>query len=287
MKSFDTSFRFLFTTLLVVTLLCGSTAAQSLEGLSAQLKAKRVEDRRAALHKLREIGTPEAGMAALPALADRDAAVRATAASVVILMRSAEVVAALARNLDDKDAFVRKETAYALGRTEGAAVAPMTGRLRTENEPEVKTALAVALGDLGNPAGIPVLVDLLVDSPKEETGFLRRSAARSIGRIAQATRTGRRDETSPVSFLPEKFKDDLSKTLPADPAYFRKAGEILLKVVGNDAESDDTRREAAYALGAIGDPAYRVALEALVGSQDNYLAEIAREALKRLSSVVR
>lgn len=279
--------KFISMLVILLTAFIGAEA-QSLDQLSSQLNSKKTEERRNALQKLREIGTPEAGRLAIAALSDKEAVVRATAASVVILLRSSEAVTALARNLDDKSEFVRKETAYALGKTgSGEAVAPISERFGSESDLEVRASLAIALGDIGNPAGVAALTAILRDAPKEDDEFLRRSAARSIGRIAQNSRTGTRDETSPVSFLSDKYKDDLSGLPPADLAYFKTAGDILLKVVQNKAESSDTRREAAYALGAIGDPSFKDVLLTLARSDDSYLAEIAREALKRLSAVVK
>jgi HEAT repeat protein len=53
-------------------------------------------------------------------------------------------------------------------------------------------------------------------------------------------------------------------------------------VLENNNESDDTRRESAFALGAIGDAAAKPVLQRFVSSPDPYLAEICREALLKI-----
>lgn len=263
----------------------GAAYAQDLTELSAKLNSKKVEDRRSALHSLRQIGTPEAARIALRSLSDKNEMVRATAASVVCILPAPESVPLLAPLLNDKDAFVRRETAYALGKTSaGEAVAPIDERLRIEKDHEVQSALAIALGGIGNPAGVSSLVNVLNQKPVEDEEFVRRSAARSIGLIAERSRTGKSDETTPQNFLPDRYKDDLSNVRSADLSYFREAGRILIGILQSNLESADTKREAAFALGAIGDPAFKSVLEPLTKSDDSYLAEIAREALKRLSN---
>jgi HEAT repeat protein len=51
----------------------------------------------------------------------------------------------------------------------------------------------------------------------------------------------------------------------------------------NDKLSDDVRREAAAALGMIGDPTAVDALNQAVNSSDPYLSRIAFESLKKIS----
>lgn len=263
----------------------GSVHAQDLAELSAKLRSKKAEDRRDALHSVRRLGTPESARLALPALRDRYAAVRATAAGAVAALPASEALSNLAPMLRDQSEFVRREAAYALGKTRaGEAVGYLVERLRIEKNREVQAALAIALGDIGNPAAVAHLVSRLNRKPVEDEEFVRRSAARAIGLIAQKTRTGRMDETTPQNFLPDIYKDDLSNVRSADPEYFREAGKLLTKILQTDLESEDTKREAAFALGAIGDPTFRDVLEPLTKSEDDYLAEIAREALRRLSA---
>ncbi|HLM03129.1 MAG TPA: hypothetical protein VK400_18905, partial [Pyrinomonadaceae bacterium] len=64
---------------------------------------------------------------------------------------------------------------------------------------------------------------------------------------------------------------------------FRPAINVLIETLQNPREANDIKRESAFALGAIGDAAAIPVLQANSNSEDYYLAEIAREALQKLS----
>ena len=130
--------------------------------------------------------------------------------------------------------------------------------------------------------GLDALISILRSRPREDEEFLRRSAARSIGQVAQLYATGEPTVVTPQNFLPEKFKDVGPRDSGTQPREFRTAVDVLIKVLRNDAEADDTRREAAFALGAIGDLKAAPVLQTFVSSPDPYLAEIAREALLKI-----
>ena len=57
---------------------------------------------------------------------------------------------------------------------------------------------------------------------------------------------------------------------------------VLLKALQNRNESDNTRREAAFSLGAIGDSSSVATLKAIGQVPDPYLAEICKEALLKI-----
>ena len=57
-----------------------------------------------------------------------------------------------------------------------------------------------------------------------------------------------------------------------------------MAVLADDQNPLDVRREAATALGMIGDPAAAPALRAALDSSDPYLAEAARAALRKLTT---
>jgi HEAT repeat protein len=120
---------------------------------------------------------------------------------------------------------------------------------------EVKGAAAVALGKIGDIAAVETLVKLLQANPNDDNEFLRRSAARSIGQIAGSAQ---------------------------DNAVFKTAVLPLIKALQNPKEADDTRREAAYALGTIGDVSAIPALQSGTTSPDPYLAKAANEALLKI-----
>ena len=112
------------------------------------------------------------------------------------------------------------------------------------------------------------------------------SAARSIGHIAQIIAGIKPEVIIPQNFLDEKYKNIArgnSANLLAQFPVFRSAAATLGRVLQNRNEADDTRREAAFALGAIGDRATISALQSQLGSSDNYLAEICKEALLKMA----
>jgi len=260
---------------------------QDLTTLETTIRTGTTEQKRDALFQIRNFRSEIASRAALQALKDIDPIVRATAASPVIFLPKPEAIAALTPNLADKDAFVRKETAYALGTIENPdAAAPLLDLLRREKDLEVKAAVAVALGQTGSISAVEPLIALLKRAPKEDQEFLRRAAARSIGQIAQINRSGKERVVTPQSFLPEKFKDLTGDDLTTKFPVFSTAVATLSSVLQNQKEADDTRREAAFALGTIGSRDSFAVLQTASNSADPYLAEIAREALAKLTNSV-
>src|SRR5690349_14421179 len=91
---------------------------QNLTPLENTVRTGTTEQKRDALFQIRNLRSEIASRAAVPALTDPDAIVRATAASSVVFLPKPDAVAILAPLLADKDAFVRKEAAYALGKVE-------------------------------------------------------------------------------------------------------------------------------------------------------------------------
>jgi HEAT repeat protein len=253
--------------------------------LSEALSNGNSEEKRSALAEIRNLQTEEASRLAVPALRDKDEIVRATAAASIIFIPDNEAVADLVPLLSDKAEFVRREVAYAIGEVGNpAATAHLLKLLRSDKVLEVRTAAAMSLGKIGDASAVPELVSLLKTKPVEDLEFLRRSAARSIGQIAQIIKTGKRRVLTPQNFMPEKYKDippDQSVELTKQYPQFAAAVPVLANALKNADESDDTRREAAFALGAIGDHSAVAALKTQVNSSDPYLAEIVKEALQK------
>jgi HEAT repeat protein len=230
---------------------------------SERLTSLEVEERRDAVMRLRALRRPEASRAALPALNDSLAIVRATATGAVLSLPGDESAAALIPLLNDKDEFVRQETAYALGRTGSrSAVAPLIVRLSTDKKNGVRGAAAVALGQLGDESAVvPLAVVLAPETPSprsrkarssrnKENIFVLRAAAASLGQIG--SRAG----------------------LPA-----------LIAALEDETTVSDVRREAARSLGLIADPAAEPVLRKALGSADAHLGRIAFEALRRISNL--
>lgn len=260
-------------------------AGQSFDQLSIAIRTGTTEQKRDALFQIRKLKSEIASRSALPALDDPDPIVRATAAASVAFLPKAETLAALAPMLGDKDAFVRKEAAYALGATASSdAAASLVDLLRREKDLEVKAAATIALGQTGNSSAVEPLLAILKRSPVEDEEFLRRSAARSIGQIAQIIKTTDSYVVTPQNFLSERFKkisgDDLTAKFPVFGAAIVTLGSVLQA----KSEASDTRREAAFALGSIGSRSAASILQARTFSNDPYLAEVAKEALLKLAN---
>ena len=186
--------------------------------------------------------------------------------------------------LNDKAEFVRREAAFALGEIGSTAAAEPLGQLVQKDRSDiVRSAAAAALGKAGDARAVGALVSVLQKGPRSSDEYLRRTAARSLGQIAETVRGVSQQAATPDSFLPGKYKRKIaSASATSLSSEFGAAVSVLLKVAANRKEADDTRREAAYALGAIGDPAALAFLTANLTNKDNYLAEICREALFKM-----
>jgi HEAT repeat protein len=237
---------------------------QEIEEQRIRLGSSEVEDRREAVTRLRGMHHPDASRAALSALSDPTAIVRATAVSSISLLPAEERAASLMPLLSDKDEFVRRETAYALGKTRSrTSVSLLIERLLTDKQDGVRGAAAVALGEIADSAAVASLSTVLNQqvgqptsisaskktkkSKKEQNPFVRRAAAHSLGQIGS------------------------NAALP-----------VLLAVLQDEKSEDDIRREAALALGRIGDQAALPALREAQRARDPYLSQAALDATRRI-----
>jgi len=252
------------------------------------LLAGNSEQKRTALAEIRNLRTEQASRLAIAALADKDEIVRATAAASVVFLPENEARQLLLPLLDDRRPFVRREGAYALG-TVGNPGA--TGRLRrlmtVDRDSEVRAAAAVAIGNIGDQSAVDDLLTILNKRPRKEEEFLRRSAARAVGQIFELRAAGSTKALTPQNFLPPKFKDLGSVQDPTgqiDPQQLERISTTLSNVLRNRTEADDTRREAAFALGAMRRPESAALLRSLLAGPDPYLVEISKEALLKIES---
>src|SRR5215510_541031 len=255
----------IFTALLVLPVLAGVTAfgqsndrltplQRRIEQQKQRLSSGEVEERRDALMKLGAIQHPDASRAAITTLNDPEPTVRVAAAHALTSLPSAEAAALIFPLLKDKLEFVRREAAYALGETRSrTAVQLFNETPATEKEAAVRTAAVVALGQVGDQSAVPALAQVLSGSSankkskKREDEFVMRSAAQALGQIGS------------------------------------QAGvQPLIAALTNETNSIDIRRAAAEALGLIGDASATPALEAALASNDPYLSEAARAALRRV-----
>ncbi|MCY7347285.1 MAG: HEAT repeat domain-containing protein, partial [Pyrinomonadaceae bacterium] len=189
--------------------------------------------------------------------------------------------------LADKSPFVRREAAAALGKVgDSSAIVALLQILQKDKVLEVRNAAIVALGAIGDVSAVGELVVILQQKPAAKEEFARRSAARSVGQIAQIIQTGNVVVLTPESFLPEKLPTieppkypKLAESFPA----FRPAISALIETLQNPQEFPDVKREAAFALGAIGNESAVSVLQANISSPDYYLAEICRESLRKIA----
>jgi HEAT repeat protein len=217
-----------------------------IEKQQRRLSSSDEEERRDAIMRLGAMHVAAASQAALVGLKDPSPTVRATAAKAVLSIGEEESVAALLPLLNDKDEFVRREAAYALGLTHSRkATAALIERLLNDKEDSVQGAAAVALGEIADEAAV---VDLINVFSREKNPFVLRATAAALGKI---------------------------KSRAATPA--------LIAVLSNERMPNDVRREAARSLGLIGDPSAESALKDASTSEDPYLSRIAFESLKKLS----
>lgn len=266
------------------------TAQSDLSGrqsrLSSAIESGNSEQKRTALAEIRNIRSEEASRIAIPALSDRDEMVRATAASSVVFLPESEAARVLLPLLDDKKPFVRREAAYALGAVGNwSATRRLTNILSHDRDVEARAAAAVALGSIGDHAALQSLAETLRRPPREKDEFLRRSSARAIGQILELYTSGSTYTVTPQNFLPPKFKYvGKRRDLNHLDAYVTELVPLLSKVLQNSKEAGDTRREAAFALGALGHPAAANILRSYLTSPDPYLAEISKEALLKIEN---
>jgi HEAT repeat protein len=167
---------------------------------------------------------------------------------------ASDASAALVPLLTDKQEFVRREAAHALGEARSrAAVQPLIQLLTLDKEISVRAAAAIALGRIKDEAAVVPLANVLTSSSSgkkskaRENEFLIRSAAQALGEIR--SRAG----------------------VPA-----------LIAALTDEKNEIEVRRAAAEALGTIGDATAAPALKAAVGANDPYLSHSARAALRRL-----
>jgi HEAT repeat protein len=227
---------------------------REIERQRQRLSSSDIEERRDALMRLGNLKRPDASRVAAASLNDTAVQVRVAAAHAVVFLPPAEAAGLLLPLLQDRAEFIRREAAYALGETRSrSAVARLSELLSGDKEASVRGASAVALGQIGDETAVNALSQALSGMKKKKAApadeFLMRSAAHSLGQIR--SRAG----------------------LPA-----------LIAALSDDQGPLDVRREAAAALGLIGDPSAAPALRAVLDSSDPYLAEAARQALRRLAT---
>jgi HEAT repeat protein len=228
----------------------------------ARLSSLDAEERRDAVTRLGAMARPESSRAAAAALGDMSAIIRATAARAVLSLGASEASTLVLPLLSDRDEFVRREAAYALGLTRSPVGVPaLVVAVGADKQPSVRGAAAVALGQIGDAQAVPALIAAMARR-LPATGFLNRVRRRKVEEDEFVRR---------------------ASAISLGQINSREAVPALIEMLENARTPGDVRREAARSLGIIGDPAAVPALRNALTAQDPYLARIAFDALRRIS----
>lgn len=149
---------------------------QKIEGLIRKLDSPRAADRGSAVAELAKIGKP-AVRSLLAALQHGKGATRVAAADALGELRDRSVIPDLIKTLGVPDESLREAAVRALGRLHDASATPaLVQVLQSEAAADVRKAALEAIREIGDPLGMPYLVEALKNSA------LRSSAASEIRR---------------------------------------------------------------------------------------------------------
>ena len=213
---------------------------------AAALQSGDEEERRTAVHRLGAMHDAATIPALRTAINDQSERVRAAALTALGHLAEPTLAPVIATYLTkDKQPFVRKAAAYALGHFANAeATAALVVGLR-DKDMEVRGAAAVALSSRPDASAIAPLIRSLSD----KSAFVRAHAAAALGVNGRAA----------AQAVPD-----------------------LVRMLAKD-EDHEARRQAATALGRIGEPSSLNALQQAERSSDPYLSQAAREAISSIS----
>lgn len=213
----------------------------------SQLKSSSGEERREAAMQLTWIKGEAAFRALASAVNDTSPQVRgAVIASLAERGDESAVPIIIARLRADKNQFVRKAAAYALGRFhEGERTAGLIGALR-DKDSEVRAAAAISLGDHADIDAVAPLASALSD----RNDFVRAQAARGLGVNGQLA---------------------------------VQTANMLIALLRND-KDEEVKRQAASALGEIGERSALPALERASHDKDPHLVQAVKEAIRQIET---
>ncbi len=210
---------------------------------ATQLKSSSEEERRDAAIQLARLKGETAFAALGSAVNDTSPRVRAAVVAALAERGDEAAVPILATRLaKDKDTFVRRTIAYALGRFHGSERTTALATALLDKELEIRAAAAVSLGDHPDAGALQPLAGALSDN----NAFVRAHAARALGV------NGRSAVHTVTALIALLTKDE-------DP---------------------EVRRQAANALGQIGARDALPALHRAKRDRDPYLAETAADAIR-------
>jgi hypothetical protein len=128
--------------------------------------------------------TPVAELAQI-VVEDENAAVRARATAALAVAGGPAGIQALRKALEDNEAMVRVHAVHALSRAERAAAIPTLWKvLANDRDPQVRLAVARALGSIGSPDARLALEVATSDANED----VRDEAQRGLARLSRASR---------------------------------------------------------------------------------------------------
>ena len=216
--------------------------------------------RQAVAEALGEIGGEQAADSLAESLvSDQEAQVRVASAEALSEIREPEALPALVQARDgDQAAEVRSASSNAL---QDYSLSDLTGGLRDSPSAAVRSSAAELLGERGNPAAAPDLIEAMNDRAEE----VREAAAEAVEKLGNITPlengSGLLAHASGVSLVPGTTTQQAGQ-LPHTPVFIvRGAGEVdFLRTAVGDRYADgewlrDEQTEARYLPGGpVNDP---------------------------------
>jgi HEAT repeat protein len=167
--------------------------------------------------------------------------------------------------LEDRNATIRRNAAYALGRIGGSLSVESLIVALSDPDSAVRSAVARAIGELGHEAG-PRSVEPLTNALTDREAPVRSAAAEALGRVGDA-----RAVAALISCL---FDDDINVRIHSSNALYsmadtavpaiRAAGtEVIEALVGIEESEAIIYSSNGWLLKAVGEPAVRPLIAAL------------------------
>jgi HEAT repeat protein len=125
---------------------------------------------------------------------DPDPAVRRRACDVAATLEpTGPMLSALRGALDDPDALVVEAACWALGESPSAPVAELARTARSHPDARAREAAVAAIGSIGDPRGLPAVLDALDDRPTVRRRAVVALAAFDGDEVRAALRRGAAD----------------------------------------------------------------------------------------------